>query len=664
MRLQAASLDEDSLSQYESTHFLGNGYLGIRSCFEEGYPSEYWTNQVSLINGFYETEPIMYGEKAYGYPEVNETIIPVFDAQTSNIFINNEKVSVFDSNTSDYNRYLDLEKGMHVRSIIWNSKDNTSYKISWERIVSLKYRNTFITKIEIKNISNDNSEAEIRIETLVKSSHITNTTEFDPRVKEEIHSLVNVSFDKLTNLFTGSTKNSGLQAYMHISINNITKIDTNDDGSYAFTSVFSGNHIVYEKKCMYEDSRFSNIELFADQIKSEENKTFSIYKIEQERCMKDLFENFDKLEAPNEHKTVLRHGLFSIYQSISRSKVANISAKGLSGLGYEGHYFWDSEIYVFPVLLKLNPDLAKILLEYRLNMLDKAKQRSIEIGYSKGALFPWRTITGRECSSFFEAGTAQHHITGDVCYMAIQYYEETKDMDLLVNSIMELLYESSLLWLEIGHWGLDEKYHIDLVTGPDEYSALVSDNYYTNKLAELTFKKFNEYLEIIDEKGISLGFHINEEYLAEMKRIIGKFPVYLVEGITSQDRDFLYKKKLDLHSIPKEKFPLLLNYHPLFIYRHQVCKQADLILAHYLFFDNDNVEQITKDIIYYDSITSHDSSLSYSIFSIMYKKIGNFEKANDYLMKNMYLDLENLQGNTRDGLHIASIAGTILYFIN
>ena len=179
----------------------------------------------------------------------------------------------------------------------------------------------------------------------------------------------------------------------------------------------------------------------------------------------------------------IRFNLFQLLQSAGRDEHSNISAKGLSGEGYEGHYFWDTEIYMFPIFLMTQPDIARQLLLYRYSSLDQARARAREMGHKQGALFPWRTIAGTECSSFFPSGTAQYHISADIAYSYIQYYLAEQDKGFLLSYGAEVLIETARLWAEIGHY-YNGAFHIDEVTGPDEYTCCVNNNYYTNVMAK------------------------------------------------------------------------------------------------------------------------------------------------------------------------------------
>ncbi len=207
---------------------------------------------------------------------------------------------------------------------------------------------------------------------------------------------------------------------------------------------------------------------------------------------------------------------------------------------------------------------------------------------------------------------------------------------------------------------------IDCVTGPDEYTCLVNNNYYTNAGARENLRwaanicKALREADLFERVQAQTGISLNEErrFLEAAEAMYLPYDEGL--GILMQDDSFLNKKRLDLAGIPKEKFPLLLHYHPLFIYRHQVCKQPDAVLALYLFGDGVGEDTAKRTYAYYETVTTHDSSLSKCIFSIMAARLGDAEKAYEYFRETASADLNDAHANTRDGLHVASVGGAYL----
>jgi alpha,alpha-trehalose phosphorylase len=366
----------------------------------------------------------------------------------------------------------------------------------------------------------------------------------------------------------------------------------------------------------------------------------------------------------------MRFNEFHLLQSVGRDGRTNISAKGLTGEGYEGHYFWDTEIYVFPFFLATQPQLARQLLAYRYAGLPAARKRAREMAHAHGALYPWRTIAGDECSAYFPAGTAQYHINADIAHSIKLYTEVTGDEKFLREQGAEIVMETARIWMGLGHFDARRggAFCIHEVTGPDEYTAMVSNNFYTNAMAQqhLAFaagvaerlqRKFpRDFARIATAMALAADEPGRWARAAEAMYL----PVDEQLGIHPQDDSFLHKPVWDFANTPPAHYPLLLNYHPLVIYRHQVCKQADVVLALLLRGDRFTLAHKRRDFDYYERITTHDSSLSACIFSILASEVGYHEKAYRYFMHTARMDLDNEHGNTQHGVHTAAMAGTWL----
>jgi len=358
----------------------------------------------------------------------------------------------------------------------------------------------------------------------------------------------------------------------------------------------------------------------------------------------------------------LTWSMYTLLASAGKDGIGNIASKGLSGEGYEGHYFWDTEIYMFPFFLLTNPDLARQLLLSRAAMLDAAFEHAREMGHEKGALYAWRTITGSECSAYFPSGSAQYHINGAIARAFLTYWQATGDLDFMAETGARVLIETARLWMDAGHFYQDQ-FRIDSVTGPDEYSCVVNNNYYTNRSAQdhlLGTATLFKALEQAGKQGtVQKQTGITQEELAGFERAARAMYLPYDEGlgISAQDDAFLTKARMELDSIPEDRFPLLLHYHPLYLYRHQVCKQADTVLAHFLYEEGVNEDIIRRSYDYYEAITTHDSSLSECMFSMMAARTGQTEKAFAYYRASAVLDLEDTHGNTADGIHAANMGG-------
>lgn len=325
---------------------------------------------------------------------------------------------------------------------------------------------------------------------------------------------------------------------------------------------------------------------------------------------------------------------------------------------------------MLPYFTLTNPRIARNLLNYRYMTLSQAKENAALLGHKKGALYPWRTIAGKECSGYFPSGTAQYHIDGDIAYAVVLYYLCTGDWEFIKEKGLEILIETGRLWIEVGNY-YEDSFRINCVTGPDEYTCMVNNNYYTNAAAKYNLEwilRFTEKFRREEDqwKAFREKIQLSEEELTAMEEAAEKMYLPYDEklGINPQDDSFLQKPVWDLEKTEPDKFPLLLHYHPLHLYRYQVCKQADTVLAHILFPDYQDKETARKSFLYYEKVTTHDSSLSTCVFSIAASMLGMKEKAYIYLGDSAKMDLLNTHKNTKDGIHAANMGGCYMAVVN
>jgi alpha,alpha-trehalose phosphorylase len=364
----------------------------------------------------------------------------------------------------------------------------------------------------------------------------------------------------------------------------------------------------------------------------------------------------------------IRWNLFQLAQATARAEQSGVPAKGVTGTGYSGHYFWDTEIFVLPFLTYTSPQMARSELRFRYNMLGAARRRAEELAQN-GALFPWRTVNGEEASAYYAAGTAQYHIDADIAYALCKYVAASGDQDFMNREGVDLLVETARLWADLGFWRENgagrRSFHIHGVTGPDEYTTVVNDNLFTNVMARFNLAKAAELLRQLERElprayrrvveRLELADKEIEEWAACAEAL--SIPYDDVTGINPQDAHFLDREVWDLKNTPAEKRPLLLHYHPLVIYRFQVLKQADVVLALFLQGDHFSNEQKRNNFEYYDPITTGDSTLSGVVQSIIAAEVGYRDLALRYFYNALFVDLADLHGNTSDGVHVASTGG-------
>ena len=661
------------LRENESAFALANGFIGLRGNLEEGAAAGAETIQGSFLNGVFDSEPIVYGEKAYGYAKNHETICNVMDAKSLVLCADGERLDLGVSDVREHRRVLDMRAGTLRRSFTWHTKGGAVLRIETARLVSLARQELAAACLTLRC---EEGACTLALQSAIAPAVIAEGDPNDPRnAAGKDRSLLTgrIAAEGALIAMEQKTKNSGFTiccAVEHRGLDGHAEAEANRAVWTAERKLAAGERVHLEKSICYTASRF-------EEESDQWEKTGELCRrapdfdtlLQEQRKTLDAFWDGAGLDIQGDDALLqgLRFNLFHIYQSAGRDGRRNIAAKGLTGEGYEGHTFWDTEAYILPVFIHTDPALARKLLEYRYAILPRARERARELGHPKGALYAWRTIDGEECSAYFPAGTAQYHIDGDIAHAVCEYFDATMDLDFLAKYGAEILVETARLYYDLGFFSAAKggRFVLNCVTGPDEYNVMVNNNVYTNCVAEENFRSAGEAMHLLQRQRpidysrlcADIGYTPGE---AEQWREAADKMYYPapVDGIYPQDDDFLNRKPWPLDTIPADKHPLLIHYHGLTIYRHQVCKQADLILAMTQYGECWTLEEKKKNFAFYDSVTTHDSSLSMAVFSILANEIGEIGTGYDYFMSSARLDLDDMHHNTKDGLHMANMAGT------
>jgi alpha,alpha-trehalose phosphorylase len=674
------------LSQTETLFAIGNGYVGMRGNHDEGIPH---SQAGTFINGFHETWPIVYNEGAFGFAQTGQTMLNVTDAKVFKLYVDDEPFYLPTASLQLFVRTLDMQKGTLERNVLWETAAGKQVLIESKRLVSLQHRHVAAISYQVTIL---NADAPVVISSEVAGNQANQESVEDPRRAKGFRYKVLLPREhyakKKRLMMAHRSHNSGMT--MACAVDHL--VDTEADytcksecdgelGKVVFSvNAKRGKPVQICKFITYHTSRHAPTTELATRAERTLDRVvsdgFAQLVAEQREFMDDFWRRSDiyirgNAEAAGRQKReiqqAMRWNLFQILQASGRTEGAGIPAKGVTGQTYEGHYFWDTEIYVIPFLIYTAPGIARNLLRFRYSMLEQARLRARELN-QKGALFPWRTINGEEASAYYAAGTAQYHINADIMYALKKYVEITDDKALLYNEGAEMLVETARMWEDLGFYSERKggKFCIHGVTGPDEYTAVVNNNAYTNLMARenllFAVKTVKEVLDAYPEQYETLKHRTKlqpEEIDAWQKAADNMYIPYDRKlGIHPQDEDFLELEKWDIRNTPREHFPLLLNYHPLVIYRHQVIKQADVVLAMLLLGNVFTDEQKNRNFEYYDPLTTGDSSLSACIQSIVAAEVGENEKAMDYARYAVLMDLADIGGNMADGCHIASMGGT------
>jgi alpha,alpha-trehalose phosphorylase len=675
--IENISFNNNDLMVNETVFHNANGYIGVRSNYEEGYPEGFDTIRGSYVNGFYDIADMRQAEKLFGLVEDKQTMLNVADSQTIHLIIDGETFSLFEGSAISSKRWLDMEQGITGRSIVWCSPAGKQVEIVIKRMTSFYQLSLFTIEYSVKAL---NFKGKIEFLSYHYGEVSNYSNENDPRVAKESGKYLiptQALIEDGASYLTSQTSKSGLSVCSGVqhkvsknsSINTkikehsaITMIETFIDENETLTltkyTVFSDS--IRQKDCMANAK--------SEMEKALEVSIEALYEAQRE-YLKDYWENcLLEIKGDDDLTEAVNYNMYQLIQSVGKDEYCNIAAKGLSGEGYEGHYFWDTEMYIEPFFNLTEPAITKNLIGFRHNTMEQARENAKILGHKKGVLFPWRTIMGTECSGYFPSGTAGYHINGDIAYSVISYYLATKDLDFIADKGAEIIFETARLWMDVGNY-YNGSFRINEVTGPDEYTCMVNNNYYTNVSAQYNLRwavKFYELLKVANKVTmVANRIGLSETEIKEFDEAATCMFLPYDESlkINPQDDSFLTKKVWDLKNTPKDHFPLLLHYHPLHLYRHQVCKQADTVLAHFIFEDAQSMDTIRNSFAYYEKVTTHDSSLSTCIFSIVASKLGMEEKAYDYLGDSAKLDLFNTHKNTKDGIHTANMGGNFMAIV-
>ena len=671
-------LDNAGILLNEALFHNANGYIGIRYDFEEEYPEGYEFIRSQYINGFYDETEVSHPERLYGFIDEKQFMVDVANTQTIKVYLGNEMFTMFSGTVIDSSISLHMDKGVTVREVHWKSPSGKEILVKITRMTSFFQPSLFTIEYEITPLNfSDNL--------VIESVHEVDVENFsdpeDPRTAVYCQKCINPTNCEIRNgaSYIGAiTSRSTLQVYSGVK-NVLSQEETPEHYVKDNTAICvfrpmarEGECITLRKYTVFCDSlRYENcIDQTYLEMDNATNVPLEKLYEQQEAYLKEFWDNCDvTIKGDKESDTALRYNMFQLLQSAGKDPYCSISPKGLSGEGYEGHYFWDSEMYIQPFFTITNPHISRNLIEFRYRTLEEAKENAGLLGHRKGALYPWRTINGKECSGYFPSGSAQYHINGAVAYAVIAYFLATGDEDFLIEKGAEIIFETARLWVDLAcHY--KGRYHLNDVTGPDEYTCIVNNNYYTNVLCKYhlewavkiykMYEKDQRMEELLNKLNLSVkeirgfGKVASNMYLPYNKGL----------NINPQDDSFLKKNEWISEEGGKGKTPLFMRYHPLHLFRHQVCKQADTVLAHFILEDAQPYEVMRDSFLYYEKRTVHDSSLSRCIFSIMAARLHMKEKAVSYLGEALKVDLANLFGNTKDGIHTANMGGSYMAIIH
>ncbi|MEB3067915.1 glycoside hydrolase family 65 protein [[Mycobacterium] vasticus] len=669
-QIRETRLDLDLLGQTEALFTLSNGHIGLRGNLDEGEP---YALPGTYLNSFYEVRPLPYAEAGFGYPQAGQTVVNVTNGKIIRLTVDDEPMDVRYGELIDHERTLDMRAGTLTRRVHWRSPAGVQVKVHSTRLVSLAQRGVAAIEYIVEAVD---EFVRVTVQSELVANEDQPTTSGDPRVAAILENPLEAVERERTDsgaVLLHRTRASELMmaAGMHheIEVPGRVQVNTMAIPDVAATTVVCGlrpgQKLRIVKYLAYGWSSERSRPALRDQvIAALTGARYSGWQglLDAQRAYLDEFWDGADIEVDGDPdcQQAIRFALFHILQASARAERRAIPSKGLTGNGYDGHTFWDTETFLLPVLTYTAPHATADALRWRATTLDLARERAAELGLA-GAAFPWRTIRGQECSGYWPAGTAAWHINADIAAAFEQYRVVTGDGSLEAECGLAVLVETARLWRSLGHHDRYGVWHLSGVTGPDEYTAIVRDNVFTNLMAAHNLRIAADACARHPDAAHELD--VTTEEMAGWRDAADAAHIPYDEdlGVHQQCDGFTSAAEWDFDA--RTTYPLLLHEPYVRLYPAQVVKQADVLLAMHWRSHAFTPEQKARNVDYYERRTVRDSSLSACTQAVMCAEVGHLDLAHDYTYETAFVDLRDLHDNTREGLHMASMAGTWLALV-
>ncbi|WP_223181570.1 beta-phosphoglucomutase [Sphingopyxis sp. LK2115] len=640
---------------------LANGLVGV-----EGVADECAAAPCAYLPDAYIRRPISYHESFPGYASATDTRIACPSPVLLRLEIDGRSVDFAAAELLDSESVLDLASGQLQRRARWRFADGRTLEIAAARIVPLDGGAIVASRLHIRPVDFGGAIA-VSLTYGFDSAALHKGDADDPRISGRLRAAwcITPPLPGDAPSVTRFAQDVVELAYrQHVACPGAT-VAVTGTGHVVRGELGVGDALTIDRVVALAAARGRPVDIAA---LNDGAADFDSIAGRQRAAVRKLWDAADlAIDGDGGLAAALRFDLFQLHQSASRDANHSIGAKGLTGEGYEGHYFWDAETFMLPVLALQAPEKARTLIAYRIGKLGAARAHARAIGHRQGALYPWRTIGGDECSSHYPTGSAQYHINGDIAYALALYVAATGDEALRAEAA-EMLFETARIWMEIG--AFDSRrggaFCIHGVTGPDEYSALVDNDFYTNAIARRHLSYAAETADWLRARGdlaaVADRIGLEAAEVAEWRRAAAAMwlPVDSERGINPQDDAFLGRPELPGLAARDGHGPLLMRYHPMILFRHQVAKQGNVVQAMAMDLVAIPLALQRRNLDYYARVTTHDSTLSSVSFAIAAARLGDEAAAMDFMRECAFVDLEDRHGNTSHGLHMAALAGSWL----
>lgn len=658
--------EQQGASHREAVFALSNGNLGWRGTLDEADPCEI---SGTYLNGVFERHPLPYAEQGYGYPESGETMVDVPDGKIIRLIVDDEPFDVRTGRLEHHEQYLDFRRGTLSRRVRWTSPAGASVRIESTRLVSLTHRGVAAISYRVTAVDR-------AVDLTVLSEIVANQPPPALHSDDRVMQALTAPFAAVGQFVVGRratlvhrTRASGIGvsvAMDHLidgdgQVDETTEVSADLARTTIATRLEPGRTIRIVKMVGHEWSDSATDAALRDRADAAVETAvvlgWDALAHQQDRYLDGFWERADvRIDGAPRIQQAVRFALFHLMQAGARAESRPLPGKGLTGPGYEGHAFWDAETFMLPVLTFLAPDVAREALRWRHATLPHAQERARQL-HLAGAAFAWRTISGPECSGYWPAGTAAFHVNADIAGAVDHYVRTTGDLRFEREAGLELLSETARLWSALGRFDDRGVFHIDGVTGPDEYSALMDDNVYTNVMAQRNLRAAGAAARRHPERARELGIDDQEIGGWIIAADAMAVPYDRARRVHQQSAGFTERERWDFEGTAASQYPLQAHFPYVDLYRRQVLKQADLVLALQVAPEAFTAEETARAFSYYEELTVRDSSLSASTQAVVAARVGHLALAWDYLSEAAMIDLDDLRGDGSDGVHLAALAG-------
>lgn len=650
-------LKKNRFLYWETAFALSNGVFGVRGTFEESNPG-YNAYPATLVNGVCGYVPYQHIWKMPGFPESRHAILNMADWVNMDLTVDGEMFSIAKAKMSAHRRSLDLKRGILEREFTWETKSGKTVKVKTERLVSMVRRQIAALRYAVTAPADCAVSLKSRTR-LVMPSAVMPGEQVRVREMKETDGM-DVAFQ---NLVTAADRVAIAQAY---SLPGQKKAEGTD---WVFSCKASGSVVLDKIFCVASTMDGEGFEtLVTDELNAARAAGFDELRNEQEVFWAQYWNDGDiEIEGNLQDQQAVRFSLFHLRQGNPERGNRSISANGLTGDGYSGHVFWDTEMYMLPAYIYSQPETVRPLLDYRYSILDKARERAVQM-QGKGALFSWNSVKGEECGHVYEASTAEYHLLSDIAYAIELYDRMTGDDEFVLTKGAEILFEMCRFLEDRGCYVDGKGFCLNVVCGPDEYGCGVNNNAFTNVMARAMFNYTVAVYGRVKKTGSDTLFKkigLTAGEVAAWKKAADQMYVPHSEklGITPQDDCFLEMDPVDMDLIPKNT-DIRPYYHPLNLWRMQVVKQADVLLLMFVHGELFSEDLKKKNYLYYEPKTNHGSSLSPCMHSIIASEIGLEEDAYRFFRQTALMDINDFKNNTSGGVHSACLGGCWMTVVN